>query len=212
MALSLLYENPMYFLAWLAAILIGLSIHEFAHAYAAHKMGDDTAERAGRLTLNPMAHIDMMGFVALLLIGFGWGKPVPVNPYNLKYKKWGDALVSMAGPFANFLAIVVFSLILKFVGTFTAITISNLYIQFLNLLIIINIVLLTFNLIPIPPLDGSKVLFAFLSHPKYDNFKRRLESQGTIILIVFMLLDNFLHLGILDGIFSFIINLVYGIF
>jgi len=212
MPLSLISDNPLYFVAWIGAILIALSTHEFLHAYTAFRLGDNTAERAGRLTLNPMAHIDWLGFLALILIGFGWGKPVPVNPYNLKYKKWGNALVALSGPLANLISIAVFGLFLKFLGAYTHLSAGNLLIQFVDLLIIINAVLLTFNLIPIPPLDGSAVLFTVLSDPKYDNFKAKLETRGPLILLGLLLLDNLFNIGIFSFLFSWVVNLVFTIF
>ncbi len=212
MPLSLLSDNPLYFVAWIGAILIALSVHEFLHAYAAYRLGDNTAERAGRLTLNPMAHIDWLGLFALVLIGFGWGKPVPVNPYNLKYKKWGNALVALAGPLANLISIIIFGLVLKLLGVYTDLTSGNLLIQFINLLIIINAVLLTFNLIPIPPLDGSAVLFTVLSGAKYDRFKANLEARGPMILLGLILFDNLFNIGIFSALFSRVVNLVFRIF
>lgn len=212
MLISLLSSNPLYFIAWVAAIFLTLSLHEFSHAYVAHRLGDDTAKDAGRLTLNPLAHIDWLGFFMLILIGFGWGKPVPVNAYNLKYKKWGSALVSLAGPFANLIGIIFFGVILKSLGAFTNLPAENLLVQFINLLIIINVILMAFNLIPIPPLDGAQFLFTILESPKYNNFKMRLQAQGPLILIGFILFDNLFGLGIFSLLFNGIIGLVYRIF
>ncbi|MBU1179568.1 site-2 protease family protein [Patescibacteria group bacterium] len=212
MPLTLLSDNPLYFIAWIGAILVALSTHEFAHAYAAYKLGDDTAEKMGRLTLNPFAHIDWLGLFMLVLIGFGWGKPVQTNPYNLKYKKWGMTIVALAGPLANLINIAVFGTILKILAIFTALPISNLLIQFVYLLIIINIVLMIFNLIPVPPLDGSKFLFAALDKPKYNELKMRLASQGPLILIGLLLMDRILNIGIFSFLFSGTINLVFSLF
>ncbi|MFH1193951.1 MAG: site-2 protease family protein [bacterium] len=212
MPISLLSNNPLYFIAWVAAILLTLSLHEFSHAYTAHRLGDDTAKDAGRLTLNPLAHVDWLGFFMLILIGFGWGKPVPVNPYNLKYKKWGSALVSLAGPFANLIGIIFFGIILKFLEAYAALPAENLLVQFINLLIIINVVLMAFNLIPIPPLDGAQFLFTILDNPKYNNFKMRLQAQGPLILIGLILLDNLFNIGIFSLLFNGIIGLVYRLF
>ena len=208
----LLTENPLYFLAWISAILVALSVHEFSHAYAAYRLGDNTPKAMGRLTLNPLAHIDWLGLLMLILIGFGWGSPVGFNPHNLKYKKWGPALVAMAGPASNLIQIAVFGSILKLLETFTNLSISNLLVQFIDLLIIINAVLLIFNLIPIPPLDGSKLFFAILDKPKYDNFKMKLEARGPMILIILILVDNIFRIGIFSSIFRGIIGLIYKLF
>jgi len=212
MPLSLLSDNPLYFAAWIGAILIALAIHEFFHAYIAHRLGDDTAESMGRMTLNPLAHTDWLGLLMLVLVGFGWGKPVPVNYYNLKYKKWGAAMVSLAGPLANLIGIVVFGISLKLISIFTTLTVGNLLVQFINLLIIINAVLLVFNLIPIPPLDGSKVLFTVLDDPKYNDFKKRLEVQGPVILIGLLIVDNLFNIGIFSALFNTVVRFVYGFF
>ena len=212
MPLLLLSENPLYFLAWISAILIALSIHEFSHAYAAYKLGDNTPKSLGRLTLNPLAHIDWLGILMLTMVGFGWGKPVGFNPHNLKYKKWGSTIVALSGPLANLVNTIVFGLILKLLSISTTLSYANLLVQFINLLIIINIILLVFNLIPIPPLDGSKLLFAILDKPKYNDFKAKLESRGTIILIALILADNIFRIGIFSAVFRGVINLIYSLF
>src|SRR3989344_9051947 len=98
MILNLLFTQPSLFFLWLLAITYGITIHEFSHVLAARLQGDDTGERLGRLTLNPLAHLDPFGFILLLVVGFGWGKPAPYNPYNLKNQKWGEVLVALAGP------------------------------------------------------------------------------------------------------------------
>lgn len=213
MILSLLFQNPILFVAWLIAILIALSFHEFAHAFAGYVLGDSTARSEGRLTLNPLAHIDLLGFLMLIFIGFGWGKPVPFNPYNFrKYPKWGPAIVSLAGPLANLFLIIVFGVLLKIIIGFTTLGPENLLIQFLDILIMLNVFLIVFNLIPIPPLDGSKVLFTILPSPRYDNFKYFLETRGPIILILLIILDSFSSVSILNTIFTWAINFVYRFF
>jgi len=194
------------------AFYLALTVHEFSHALSAYYYGDRTAQQAGRLTLNPLAHIDLFGTVILPLflilsnagIVVGWAKPVPVNFYNLRDQKWGPAIVSLAGPAANFI-FAVFSLIsLKFVFAYTNLSGNNLLVNFLFLLIIINLVLMVFNLIPIPPLDGSKILFAILPD-KYIRFKILLEQYGLIILIIFLLFFS----SILGSIYSGLLNLIY---
>lgn len=145
-------------------------IHEVSHGCAAGLLGDPTAKLAGRLTLNPVRHIDPFGSVILPLIFallpggiiFGWAKPVPFNPYNLKGGKWGPALVALAGPASNLLIAAIFGLSLRF--GLTAGLISPLAGQFIALIVMMNLVLAIFNLIPIPPLDGSKILFAALPY------------------------------------------------
>ena len=211
MPFNLLLEEPLGFLAWVLAILIALSVHEFSHALAGTALGDPTAKSAGRLTLNPMAHIDPLGFLALIFVGFGWGKPVPFNPYNLSVRRWGPALVGLAGPAANLVLVAVSVLALKILRIITDLSVSNLLIQFLFLLLTINLILLLFNLIPIPPLDGAKLLFAAFSSPKYAQLRFKLESRGPIILLAIILLDSFLGLGIFSLLFRGFVNFVYGL-
>lgn len=211
MPINLISDNPLVFIAWLAAILVAFTTHEFSHALAATALGDPTPKRMGRLTLNPLAHIDFLGFMMLLLIGFGWGKPVPFNPYNLKTKKWGGTLVALAGPFANLLNIVLWSVILKVIIVYQLLPSANLTVQFLLLLIDLNIVLLIFNLIPIPPLDGSHLLFDVLRAPKYDQIKSFLESRGPFLLLGLIILDDLIGLGIFSRLFGGASDLVYRI-
>ena len=179
------------------AILIAIIIHEFSHGYAAYLLGDNTAKDAGRLTLNPLAHIDLVGtiIVPLLMLvtmgaAFGWAKPVPFNPYNLKYPRFGPAIVAIAGPLSNLLVAVISLVAFKLlVPVFDAST--NMLMIFLVYLTVLNLVLLVFNLIPIPPLDGSKVLFSFLSGVRYASFRNTLEKQGPVILIALILMVLF---------------------
>src|SRR3989338_1902067 len=170
MILSLLFKDPALFVAWLLAIFYGITVHEFAHAWAAVSQGDDTPRLAGRLTLNPLAHVDLFGLLMLVFVGFGWGKPVPVNPYNLKHGKKSDNLVSLAGIGFNLISIIVFGLLFKGVVNYLDLGPDNLLVNFLFMLMMVNLVLAVFNIIPIPPLDGSHVLFNLLP-PKYDEFK-----------------------------------------
>ena len=144
-------------LSFVLAIVVAISIHEFAHALAGYLMGDTTARDAGRLTLNPLSHLDPFGSLMLLLAGFGWGKPTPYNPYNLRYPKWGPALVALAGPAINLCGAIISIAALVIVSRF--LDPSNLLIVFLLFLFNVNLMLMVFNLIPIPPLDGSQLLF-----------------------------------------------------
>ncbi|TEB17479.1 Peptidase family M50 [Pelotomaculum sp. FP] len=163
----------------LPAIIIGLTFHEYAHGWVAYRLGDRTAEAHGRLTINPVAHLDPVGFILLLLAGFGWAKPVPVNPYNLRGDiKQGMLLVSLAGPATNFLLAVASAVILGLFGSMQ-IPYFNIIMQYV---IVINVVLAIFNLIPIPPLDGSKILAGLL--PGRQDWLDQLEAYGPILLIV----------------------------
>jgi len=211
MLFNMLFSEPMLFMAWLLAIFYGLTVHEFAHAWAATLQGDETAKLSGRLTLNPLAHIDLMGLLMLVFAGFGWGKPVPVNYNNLKNGKISDNIISLAGIAANLISVIIFGVILKLLITFGSLSGDNLLINFLFMLIMINMVLAIFNLIPIPPLDGSHVLFNVLPD-KYNEFKFNLAKNGPFILLMLILADNFLGIGIFSRLFGFFMNLIYRFF
>jgi Zn-dependent protease len=200
----LLLSSPEFFIIILLAIGYGITVHEFSHVLAAKLQGDDTGERLGRLTLNPLAHVDPIGLLFLLFIGFGWGKPAPFNPYNLKYQKWGESLIAIAGPLSNFVSIVVFRIAIEFFGP--SLGPENLLVQFFGFLILINIVLLVFNLIPIPPLDGSKILFAVLPE-KFSHIKAQLASRGPWILFGLIIASNFLGINVFGRLFGFFFRL-----
>lgn len=200
MPINWLFENPAFFLIWVLAVIIALTIHEFSHGLLAYYFGDDTAKQSGRLTLNPLSHIDPLGFVLLLVVGFGWAKPVPVNPYNLRRTRLATAIVALAGPLSNLLALVVFGLIFRALAPILGE--SNLLTNFLFMLVLINLVLMLFNLLPIPPLDGSKVLFSLLPD-RLDEFKYRFSINGPYILLLILMIDNFLNIGIFSRVFDF---------
>lgn len=193
------------FFIMILAIVYALTIHEFAHALAATYMGDDTAKYSGRLSLNPLMHMEIMGTLMLLFAGFGWGKPVPVNVYNLRFRRWGEALVSLAGPISNFLSVALFIVIIRFVVGF--VSPDSLVLVFLAYLVLVNLILGVFNLIPIPPLDGSKLLFAILPY-RFDDFKQKFAVNGPWFLLALILLDNFTNINIFGRIYEFFINLV----
>ena len=169
-------------------------------------LGDTTARRMGRLTLNPAAHIDPIGFFAVLLIGFGWGKPVPYNPYNLRWPKWGPVAIAFAGPVSNLLIAMAAVLLLANIGPMLGS--QNLLFLFLVILVQLDIALAVFNLIPLPPLDGSKALLAVLSHPKYAAARNFIETRGPMILLLLVFLDAFGGFGILIGLVRWAIGLV----
>jgi Zn-dependent protease len=155
MLIQLLFTNPQVFFMAAIGILLALSMHEYAHAWMAYYLGDSTAKEQGRLTINPLAHLDPIGTIMLLIVGFGWGKPVPFNPYNLKNQKWGPAWVALAGPMSNFLMAISIGLL------FRIFQISNpSIIFFFGFFVWINLILGVFNLMPIPPLDGSHIFLA----------------------------------------------------
>lgn len=198
--LRLLFQEPIIFAVWFLSFLLALTVHEFSHALVGNALGDSTAKRLGRLTLNPAAHVDPLGLLTVVFIGFGWGKPVPYNPYNLKWPKWGPVAIAFAGPISNLLlatvAAIAFGLLAPRLGA------SNLLSIFLLIFAQMNIALLAFNLIPLPPLDGSKLLLAALSSPKYQAARLFIEQRGPFLLLLLVLLDSFGNIGI----FSWIIQ------
>jgi Zn-dependent protease len=208
MILSLLGSDPAAFLVLILAFVFALTVHEFSHAFAARLLGDRTAEDAGRLTLNPIAHLDLLGTLLLVTAGFGWGKPVPVNPYNLRSPRFGNALVAAAGPISNLLMVVVFGLGLRFALDTSALGPDNLLSVFLLALTQINLVLMVFNLIPIPPLDGSRVFFSFLP-PSAAPFVESMQRRGPLLLLGVFIADGFLGLGIFSRLFGYFHGLAF---
>lgn len=172
-----LLSNPILFIGFILAILIAISIHETAHAWMANRLGDSTAKLAGRISLNPLVHLDPMGTIFLFLAGFGWGKPVPVNQGNFKNPKLDELKVALAGPLSNLLAAILFSLILRFLPLSTAAG------QIIFIIIQINVALMIFNLLPIPPLDGSSILQIILPEDAY----RTIQQFGIFLLFAFLI-------------------------
>lgn len=172
------------FILRLPGLLLAIVIHEFSHGYMAYMLGDNTAKEAGRLSLNPLKHLDLAGFIFLLLFRFGWAKPVPINSINFKNRKRGTILVSLAGPLSNFFLAIVIGYILSedIVGNYIL----------LNILIVAlwyNIMLGVFNLLPFPPLDGSKILASLLP-TKFEYLFYKYERYLYIILIVLIITDT----------------------
>lgn len=173
------------FIFWLTALAISITFHEFLHAWAADYLGDPTPKAAGRVSLNPAAHVDPFGTIllpiALLLTTgfvFGYAKPVPINPNNFKNYRLGQALTAIAGPFANLV------LLLIFAGLYKLLPDAGYFRVFLLTVIKLNVVLMVFNLMPVPPLDGSKILYTFLPFEMI----RKLEIYGPFLLLPIMLL------------------------
>jgi len=209
-------------------LLVGLPVHEFSHALAAFRLGDGTAKLFGRLTLNPVAHFDPVGGTLLALtfigsaatgaaIGFGWAKPTPVNPLNLAGGRRGEAIVAAAGPISNLVLAIAGAIPLRYllnspdvflqVGGF-----EGMVYQVLDLFVRINLLLMVFNLIPIPPLDGSKVLFAFLDRRTEYQIRPFLEQYGFFILIALLFFPPGDSIGgriifpIIDGFYSLLVG------
>ena len=188
-------------------IIIAMSFHEFAHAYVAHLMGDDTAKRAGRLTLDPMSHINPLGFMMLLIGGFGWAKPVPINENNFRNRKLGVFLVSIAGVTMN---IIIATLTLIIINLTQNIFSSSQYYEVMNSIVWLNIAFASFNLLPIPPLDGSKILAAILpANKRYILY--RFENYGFIIMIILIMTGalNYLLYPVINVVLK-IINFLVG--
>lgn len=201
----LLYSIP--------AVIIAICCHEVAHGYVSYRLGDPTPKQTGRLTWNPLKHLDLFGSLCLLVFGFGWAKPVQVNPYYYRKQKRGMVMVALAGPVTNFLlafvGCLIVSLITRFMGesitfeTETAYRAFLYVIQFLYYFILLNIGLGSFNLIPFPPLDGSKILAAVLPETIYMKWMRY-ERYGQILLLAV------LYMGLLDTPLSFVQSGIYN--
>jgi len=189
MILSLIAQQPMLLVVWIAAILVSLTIHEFAHAWMANIKGDKTAELAGRLTLNPLAHIDWMGMLLLVTLGFGWAKPVPFNPYNLKNPRIDALWIALAGPISNLFMATLAATVLRGLISIGSFADVDMLFAFLLLLIIINLFLMFFNLIPIYPLDGSKILDAILIKPHHQKLKLQIMTYGPRVLFGLVILS-----------------------
>ncbi len=205
-------------------LLVGFPVHEFSHALAAYRLGDGTAKLFGRLTLNPIAHFDPIGGFLLAFtfigsaatgsaFGFGWAKPTPVNPMNLLYGRRGEAIVAAAGPLSNLVLAVAGAIPLRYLLANPELaTQVILLVQILDLFVFINIVLMLFNLIPIPPLDGSKVLFAFLDRRTEYQLRPVLEQYGMIIVIFLFFLPPGNSIGgrllfpVLDAIYGLLVG------
>lgn len=198
----------------LPGLLLALTVHEFAHGWAADKMGDPTARYSGRLSLNPLAHMDLFGTICLLFFHFGWARPVPINTRNFRNAKWGTIAVSLAGPGANFILALISAFIMGAMEKFVTANEMTLFLYKVVLYSLqLNVGLMVFNLIPIPPLDGSKVLMEFLPY-KYRFKMYTMERYFSIILLVLIVFDiltpllSLLRGWVLDFIFL-IVGLVF---
>lgn len=196
----------------LPGILLALTVHEFSHGYVAYLIGDSTAKNSGRLTLNPIAHIDPLGFIMLMFAGFGWAKPVPVNPYLFDIdRRKGTMLVSLAGPASNIIMAILLTLIFALVIRFTG-SLNNVVQQLFVSAISINLVLAVFNLFPIPPLDGSKIVMS-LFPSRFEQTFHELERYSFILLIALLFLGVIRRIlfPIVSVLFNLLMGLVYFI-
>lgn len=194
----------------LPGILLGISIHEFAHGYAAVKLGDNTPLMQGRITLNPLKHLDPLGFICLLMFGFGWAKPVMINARNFENPRRDDAIVSLAGPLANFTIALLFVGLMKLTDIFLPYSLSTQVLwEVLQSTVYINLVLMIFNLIPIPPLDGHHILGS-IGGAKVWNFYYKYHDHLRFIMLLFIV---FRGIGFIIGpAINFMYNLLISIF
>jgi Zn-dependent protease len=190
--LNLALKNPLTFVCIAVPLLYSIILHELAHGWVAYRLGDSTAKSLGRLSLNPLKHLDPVGTIMLFIFGFGWAKPVPVNFNRLRNRQYGIILVSAAGIIANILL----AFLAFFLDRLLSPSPSGVLAQLLYYLAQINIILAAFNLIPIPPLDGSKILLG-LAPAKFQNIFFRLERYGFFIII------GLLYFGVLDPVIDF---------
>ena len=181
-----LFSNPISFLFYIVSLFIALSIHEASHALAADKLGDPTPRLDGRITLNPLAHIDLSGLLFMLFFGFGWGKPVMFDPYNLKNPRRDAALISLAGPASNLILALCLSILLRLFNLLNISLISTIGYLLFSPLITINITLGIFNLLPIHPLDGFKIVGGILSEDQATDWFQ-LQKYGMIFLLLLII-------------------------
>jgi Zn-dependent protease len=198
-----LRDNPLGFVAFVVAVVIAITVHEFSHAAVATLQGDRTPRSQGRLTLNPIAHLDPLGSIALILAGFGWGKPVQFSPFQLRSRRIGAALVGLAGPASNFLLALLSALALRFALEGHP---SDFALNLLDVMVRLNVVLAVFNLIPIPPLDGSRLLSIVLPQQR-QGIVYFLDQYGIFLLLALLLFAP----GVLAPIFNAVIRFVAGL-
>ena len=200
-------DDPQLFAAFVVAVILAITFHEFSHAAVASLQGDQTARSQGRLTLNPLSHLDPLGSIALILAGFGWGRPVPVTPSRLRNHRFGHVVVALAGPAANFVLALVSVVALRIAFQPAELTFDlNFILRLLDTLVVVNVVLGVFNLLPIPPLDGSTLLTIWLP-PSRQNIVRFLDQYGIFLLLALL----FLAPNLLTPIFRSITEAIYGL-
>lgn len=202
MLLFNLLSNPLVAVWVIVALLVAITIHEFSHAWSANFYGDPTAKSMGRISLNPLVHLDLLGTIFLLLAGFGWGKPVIVNPHNFKNPVLDNITVSLAGPISNLILAIILGSILRFFNLPPMVS------SIFQIIIFFNLVLMIFNLLPIPPLDGSKILSLFVSETTFI----QLQQVGIYILFGLIIFSGFIPVipFLLTGGIGFFFTLITG--
>ena len=214
MLLSSLSDFPT-FIFIVVALVIAITVHEFSHALVAAWMGDSTAKLSGRLTLNPLAHLDPLGSIVLLVAGFGWGKPVPYNPYYVRQGIWGETLIALAGPISNIIVALLFALPGRIYFMQTGQLLSGNLWQFLSVVVALNVILAAFNLLPIPPLDGSKLLYLIIDRLTFGgaDWWPNFERLGPMILLSLLFAERLFNLNIIFKLLEpiiFLINWIVG--
>jgi len=198
---------------FIVALIIAITIHEFAHAWTATKLGDPTAKLSGRLTLNPLSHLDPLGTIMLFLAGFGWGRPVPYNP-NFIRSAWGEVIIALAGPVSNVLVAFLFALPGRIYLWQVGVSPEGNLFRFLAVVVTINVLLATFNLLPIPPLDGSKLLYLILDKLSFGRVDlMAFERIGPMLLLAIIFAERVFNVNIIFRILEpviFVINWIVG--
>lgn len=189
MLLNLLFTSPLIALAYAAALILSLTVHEFSHALVGKMRGDRTAEHMGRLTLNPLAHMDLLGTLMLFTVGFGWAKPVPFDPRRLQRPLLDGVVIALAGPAANFILAAASGMLFQWLYVTGNLAFTNLLPAFLVLFMLVNLMLMFFNLLPIPPLDGSHVVDAALHQASWHKARILFEAYGSQILLLLVIIS-----------------------
>ena len=196
-----------------AAVIIALSFHEWAHAFSAYKLGDTTARDMGRMTIDPTKHLDPIGFLCMLFVGFGWAKPVPVNPSRVKGGRWGEIFVSAAGVLTNFVLALISGIVMVAILLFGEYSwLTNGLMQFFSIFASINLSLIVFNLIPLPPLDGYRVLKGLLIGKVHNlNFFWQIERYGWYVLIAMVWLLPLAGVDIFSDVLNWGVNGLWNV-